>query len=1096
MELTGEEQKLKADYMREHRIGHLLDDMLHKLLLHEPENPKEFLRVQFFDGSPQHSPTIRLGEPQHPMRRRSSLRPSGGAPADNGRGGTRRSVRILTDNTQSKDEDDEGFVAPVSPTANPRGRAYDRQRRRSTYLDLYYRRNTGMDVGEERSSFTCSHIACVAVAISLFLDAKRCEELGYNEASAQTEGLSKVEREFFPWTVSLEDIFFSLRLPLHYLRNSKMTLSELYDITSDFLKTDFRLSGISAATLRHFDVHRVKHKEGDEETVAEQSDYLISAGAMRSKLVEEVTANDVVRIFSYEVTEEVQRAAMADWQQGAGEGSPRADRLDMKPTTASDMFSPGGINGTASSDKTIGGGLGGAVFSLVQSVNNVNHTATMAEVVLTDASSVIIPHEVRIRALHRALTLRESYGQRPRGYIEIAHKKEVNESDDVDLCITPTLLRGCGEFGVDLGYVAREVSSHLIAVSFAMHLLHGEARGGVCHGVDIGDVVRTLGLPLHLVCDSSMTLMAVRDYAAEYMSLRPEFSRYKVTQKSLTEKSVLATDFSRALQSMSLNNTDFTAPKTVLVLHFDPSAAFGVSGGDSSHWGIVVGYNAKGGKILIADTKPKKYQRTWVVSANVMFEAMVGKGFLTFHMTESHDNLDTPSESHIHRHSQVGILNRLRSDVSRGLFVQHYNPVVQSFEYPMTAYSITALGIALTRLGFSQASVTHIATHTDFDMNYLLSDHLTMPDLYRVAVNYIQRCCANEVRVTMTFLETNVHGDSVTLEEFVEDMKRHAESDEHGRSITMLNFSPHLFSLSNEAFGGYYGMISEISGTGAVICDCNPQAYYRAWRVRWPDLYNACCDTNELNGRARGYLRFQKISRAEAPAHAILGRGFNIATSRTTHPFKPPVSVHIRAVAFALCELGIPVSMEDVFYDTFHALESGEANAMASSRVSNARGNGDGGDPTSQTHPWKTAKFKFHMLKNTLDVRVSVAIANEFLNIHRQSGAGSARAAQVPVGVDTTLDEIRDIVSAAVKRTAGYVLLAVYDGKTAHSLTRSTVGVALVQDYNADTKEVLLADANPTKYGATWSVGLSQLLEATALTEQGGTGFFRIGEWY
>eukprot|EP01064_Diplonema_japonicum_P026569 TRINITY_DN3802_c1_g1_i1.p1 TRINITY_DN3802_c1_g1~~TRINITY_DN3802_c1_g1_i1.p1 ORF type:complete len:1014 (+),score=99.04 TRINITY_DN3802_c1_g1_i1:45-3044(+) len=848
---------------------------------------------------------------------------------------------------------------------------------------------TSMGHGKEvNPNVTCTHIGCLAMALTLVSGGK----------------------------VTIEDIFFTLKLPLHYLKNRSMTLSELSDIAESFIQLNGdRFSNVMIAK-RIFDV-----KLYDEEVTLTSALESNDTGARGPCIPLPQLAG-----YLQKETNSIQRCSVMHFDDLTAERTVtrgETDDEDEEPVVAPTIVT--------ASPVSVG------KFCVLQEFNPVKHEVTLCEPHFSGSKTGITKTTALLQYLYKSLSIPDKLTHRARGFLEVKLKTADSQSEPPPphMIYHARLLAGTGQAGTRLMNVHQHISTHLVAVAFALHVLHGQNEKGLGQtGVDVAGLVRALRLPLSMVCDSDMPLLDVHDYASRFLELSDESNNddTRIICRSMALKDAWDTEAAPSISMMEVEeefatelnkNKDPSRPRTVIMVSFNVNVAHDRLHMErempsDTHYGIVVGYDSESSTVLIADVSPRKFSATWSVSLFKLYSAMVTKGYLVFRKSGSKEQ---PS-------SRPSSARSTSTPVDTTTFVvKHPQEFLPSFLFPPRVFSVTLMSVALTRLGFDTLPA-EIATNSDYDISFLLSDKLTVNDSQRVLERYIDNILDNQVTVQTHLLDLNEHAGIVShWEDFLETIW---QQDRTSESVTILHFNGSMISPSSEFPGGYSGILTGYDSDRKLvsIMDANPKHFYRTWKVRVGALLKAVLNIDPESRRPRSLIRLFKRKKAD-----FVGNPIYKARVKTHHPFKEPPVPHLKCMAAALSALGYPTSTENILYNMKNEID-------------------------------------LCRIKNTMTLVQCAEIACKYL-VEKQLDHVKIATERLPA-----LDSFAGFVQPCVAANSKELICVAYRPFEAHPGVDGNVGLAII--HHITPTHVHLTDINPTKYGHIWTQEIPVLYSA------------------
>eukprot|EP01012_Entosiphon_sulcatum_P030227 TRINITY_DN3719_c0_g1_i1.p1 TRINITY_DN3719_c0_g1~~TRINITY_DN3719_c0_g1_i1.p1 ORF type:complete len:1024 (+),score=126.95 TRINITY_DN3719_c0_g1_i1:37-3108(+) len=1010
-----DEQK-KMDYLVEHRIPHLLDSIIAKLLDAMPDDPAEYISqlplqtksTKELTKKGSHSSLKKAQFPAH------SLSPEPGL------GSSRR----LSESGVRFDAEPEGeptlggmerghseHVIPMSKGELKKITGY-RKEFFDSYLDVDWTAPTNV---------RCVHIGCIAVALSYLIHGKKSLVL---------------EKR-----VTTEDVFFHSHLPLHYIGNSGITLAELYDIAVTFIQNDPRFRDTMGVQLVHFDT-QLYEGEVDVNNPNPTGDRgpVVTLPAFRQAFERDNRSDRRIRVFNFDPYVAEQGTAARDDEDDEDEEEEKPKQQTQKAKR-----------------KNRG------AYAVFVSYNAAKHTVELADIFI-DTDIKVKYRTTTLGQMYKASCALDAFSLRPRGFIEFRGDDESFGQSEVDdeagfrwnapPCLDDALLEGrpSGAVGTNLADVANCISPHLIAVAWGIHIAQGSA---LSLGINIARIMKTGQLPLNVVCNDDMSMDQVFSYAQTFVEKEVAgftFTRHPIiTPHEDAAPSMSVQDLEEYLGEVTKANADPKEPQVVMLLNFDVNTAHNVLGLDQgcvhSHWAVFVSFDEQEQLVRVADVFPKKFCKYWQLPITRLHTAMIGKGFLLLSRSPAGQLppfvLRRPAAARANsaRPGQRG------PQLSRPLATTN---LVNTLEFPPMIFCVTILAAAFARMGHN-ISVEDVISQCGVDISFLLSDHIALHDVNRVMNYVIQQNPGLKLSATARNFDTRRDGTPhVSPEQFTSLLASAAQQQKADRTqgCLIINYNAEMVHTHEHYLqhnGGDFGIVLDYDPATTLVTlgDVNPRQFYRCWAIPAATLHQACLDADYVTKRSRGYIR------VEVNPHPVpVGRAFDVRKLQNRHPFKVPVAPQLSGLAFAITELGHPCSVEDVFYTAYDIL----------------KGKAQEGD------------LQIGTLKSRLTLDQLVSMGNAYLTHkglrYRATAKASTKVAAIPVA------ELEDMVRRGA--TGPDVVCAVYTCGIVHDNSQTSVGLALVKHFDEAAKVVTLTDVNPTEYGVTWSCSLSTLHQALA----------------
>ncbi|KAJ9469512.1 Phytochelatin synthase [Diplonema papillatum] len=1059
--LTEDEKKRKGQYLKDKDVPHLVNDLLLAMTDSMPDEPVAFIR----DWAKGHKRVAGQAHPQGVVTigRRVSLSldstvvgdSDGDTPSSTAKSGSsmkKPTLKGSDDGKRSVSVLGGADGAAINENTGP-SQGNRRPARRNFFAS--YATPAEVQPGEKPPpQLPCQHLGCLAVALSFLLK--------YTETPPDGDAQQQQQQQ----RVTIEDIFFRLKLPLHYLHNPGMTLSELHDIALDYIEADprFTAGGLQILVKKvNFDPELLDDHEFSSDAPGRPPMCLTD---FRSALAVESQRVDMVRIFHYDHVL-VEQGGMKFLDEDESE----EDELDETARSQRhSVFRPT----TSSASKLTEGWLGAKSrgrYSIFQEFNALKHEVVLRNPKISEGGILLGESRVALPLLHRSFSSIDGFCQRARGFLEFS-VCPAPESSPVDIedrpvqsvlreCVKfhPRLLLGTGSCGTRLGNVHPDISTHLVALAFSLHLLCGQTGdGGGQLGIDIGSLVCGLNLPLSLVCDHSMSLKEVYAFAHRYLKEQSGHKQLQNARISLHSMQlanpwdpeaappISLSDLENAVKFVVDANTDPSKPACIMLLCFNANKAHQSLGLDRvpSHYGVLAGYDAAGSTVIVADVHPKKYTKFSLFPLFRLHEAMVGHGYLLF----TQDGFKVPDDVLSSAHSLASSTDQ-GSNLHAGTAKRPDYDFIPHFPFPPRIFSVTILSMALHRLG-AKVYPEQLATLSSYDVSFMLSYKLSIFDCQRVLRRYIAAHLDDEYTTeTCSLDKTHRSVAQNTSAFFAEMQKLHQEDAEGGKTATVLFYNASLVSPDAAEQGGNAGLlagVSEENGERVItVMDANASAHYRHWSVSAEKLLSAMLNVDPESSRPRSFLR---IRREKDPGL----KGLDVPTFRKVkvhHPLKAPPFPQLTCLAFCFSYLGLPSSAENVFYAGHLALVSPSASS----------GSGQG------LAPWRRKDFHLAALKKRLTTTSCAALGQKYLS---ERGSSLTVSAEPP---PATAAELQALIEQHVSAEKKSLLCFAYNPTVVHPGVVGVVGYAVA--YHLEGDVVHCADVNPSKYGLTWSQSVS-----------------------
>eukprot|EP01062_Namystynia_karyoxenos_P003600 TRINITY_DN1129_c0_g1_i2.p1 TRINITY_DN1129_c0_g1~~TRINITY_DN1129_c0_g1_i2.p1 ORF type:complete len:1207 (+),score=417.91 TRINITY_DN1129_c0_g1_i2:110-3622(+) len=927
---------------------------------------------------------------------------------------------------------------------------------------------------DESSQIACTYLGQVCAALSYLL---ACRADGY---------LPKKNR------VTVEDIFFTCHLPLHYIQNPAITLAELYDISKEFIDHDPRFRDQVRVEVFHMDPILVDGEVEQGEFANDTGDRGPPSVAVFRKMVEDdMKGLAAVSVFNFDPFVVEQSKLHVDDSEESDED---AEEIPMKQPTADPSATPTGegaargnecmaVYSSKNAPKTQFGRANMGWFSLCYDFNSVQHTIMLADAHI-DSEVHLTTNEAPLMAMYKACCSRDNFNKRCRGFIrfslaEVAPPLREEEVLDSRELFVPDLYLGKGHHGIPLSSVDPIISPHIVAYAMAVHLIQGMVLDESGVGINVMSVCKEMVFPLQCVCNFPMTLIQSFAYFQEYLA------KTKLSEKMYAIANPIETkvdtddapptmsimDFENVLIQTMERSMDSTMPSVVMILCFEVGCAHNtlrLAPEHASHYGFLMSYDQDKQMASVLDVNPKKFTRIWVTSLTRLHKALIGRGYIMLYKREEEEE---GGEVYMPRQDTM-----IKKQLSNLTLPPQARLHIRAFEFPPVAMCVTALAVALNRLG-EQMRVSHLVYQLDCDISFLTSDHISVQDMGRIMNNYLNHSGKKaEYSCQVVNCDKKADGsDRVTLEEFSAMLKT---VDGDSNTDVILQCSLPVLRQYGGGNGGEYLCLVEIrwneDGSGmAFLADVNPQIYFRHIQMPVARLFQGMCEVDVVSHRAGGYLLVSKGKPMPDYCRYDKGRACNSLLCPSTHPFRLPQAVHLSAISFALTHLGHPCSPEEIFYNAFTCL-AGERYRRGSA-----------------IFPWQQLKISLHQLKERMTVSAVARMLTKFEQSMHQDMKGDNVSSMEK-------DQFRKLLADSTKRQAQSLLIAVYSVQNVHNIESTDpqwrIGCGLVKGYDADTSMVTVADCNPTRYGDFWQCSVDTLYEATDLhdPEKDDNGLIRI----
>jgi hypothetical protein len=475
----------------------------------------------------------------------------------------------------------------------------------------------------------------------------------------------------------------------------------------------------------------------------------------------------------------------------------------------------------------------------------------------------------------------------------------------------------------------------------------------------------------------------------------------------------------------------------IMLLNFDINAAQNVTGldvkGETSHFGIVSGYDVANKVLTIADVSVKKFKKQWSAPMARIYNACVGFGYLLLS-----SKLPEVKGNGAPRYGQEIMENAKYS------LPPQVSGSKKLLEYPPKVYCTTLIAYALHVMG-EGATVEDIVYGSGLHLSFLLSDHLSVHDVARIARRFLTTRVDSDYKVeAVNFDKLALSGNRrVSLEQFRALIKSFAAKHPQKEGVLVFNFSAQLIASKpavwNGTYGGSYAILMSFDekDDSIIVGDANPEQFSRFWKCPVPVMYEACSTMDPISDRAKGYLTITRTQ--QKPPQ---GFGIDIRNCMVHHPFKPPLSSQVTAIAAAISELCEVVSPEEVIYSFFTAADG------------------------------------------SIDKRLSLSGlgASLTMSLLQEMCQRLIQRRQYPLDLSMSNDfkseqDFKRTVSAAGSYT---MCIVIYDVNMLWEIGQGWTGAAIVE--RLGDSDITLCDACPTRYGEQWTMPYEPLWRASSKT--------------
>eukprot|EP01062_Namystynia_karyoxenos_P003599 TRINITY_DN1129_c0_g1_i1.p1 TRINITY_DN1129_c0_g1~~TRINITY_DN1129_c0_g1_i1.p1 ORF type:complete len:1217 (+),score=433.21 TRINITY_DN1129_c0_g1_i1:174-3824(+) len=908
--------------------------------------------------------------------------------------------------------------------------------------------------------------------------------------------------------VTVEDIFFTCHLPLHYVVNPSISLPELYDIAREFVEHDPRFRDAIRVEVCHMDPVLV---DGE----VEQGEYANDTGdrgppslaAFRKHIEEDMQGTHGITVYNFDPFIVEQSKLHVDDTDSEGDEEEQKETPGEQPVAPYDGNVTSGP-GSATTDhapshtlpnqclavyksqekpKTKFQRRNRGWFSLGIEYNSAQHLMTLADAQI-DTEVHLKQNEAPLTALYRACCARDRVNGRLRGFVRFslvakaAPLKEEEELESRELFV-PDLYLGKGPHGIPLSSVDGHISLHIVAFAYAVHLIQGLTSDEAGQGVNCKDICNRMDFPLAAILNFPMSLVQAHAYFQAYLAKsglsEKMYSVVQPIEKKVDTDDAPPTmsimDFESVLIQVGERSLDSTQPNCVMVLSFDVGCAHNTLGlgTKESHYGVLMSYDQDKQMVAMLDVTPKKYSRMWFTSLMRLHKAVVGKGYILLYRRNQVDDDGAPMTDITVGRQDTAVRLKLSSAT---LPVQMSNEYIHAFEFPPRPMCVTPLAVAFNRLG-KYCMVRDIVNYIDVDPSFIVSDHVAIRDVARIANNYLNKNnLVDSWSVEVQNFDTKRDGTPrVTLEAFEEKLKAVVADKD---CVMIVQCSRAVLNAHGSGVGGEYCLIVEYNPDTqrVVVADVNPQIWFRHVALPLSWLYRGACEKDAVSIRERGWLIIRK---GPTPPYLRYSRGRDINFLRvpSAQPFRLPQAVHLSAISFALSTLeSPPCSPEEVFYTSFTCL-SGERFRRGSA-----------------IFPWQQLKISLHDLKERMTVGAVATMCTKF-----EEARGHLLKGVTVVG--QSREEFLVAVTESCKQEdPPYMLMVVYRSELVHDIKLDAdsinweTGCGLIKYFDPETRMVTVADCCPTRYGDFWEVTLDTLYDAADLVsaDKEDNGLVRI----
>eukprot|EP00759_Apiculatamorpha_spiralis_P053467 PhF_6_TR6209/c0_g1_i1/m.9347 len=848
----------------------------------------------------------------------------------------------------------------------------------------------------------CGWLGCAAMAISFLLD---------NSGTQQ---------------ISVDELFATNNLALHYTNFTSVCMAELFDIVHEFITTNPKcVSANMDAENISFDLETLEAVEETDEYSGDHAP-VVSLSAFRKELTADMTDTNSVHVFNYDpfvVQEANAKMEEEDDEDDDVSPSPKGDTSKVRKWQKKNM----------------------GAFAVLLGFNTTLHEAEIATVYLGSEVHVTV-EKASLQTLYNACCVKDGYTKRPRGYIKISRDNKKAKGNAAPTIFPVRLLDGSTSKGQLSIALDPQISPHILGLGLACHLaketllpqrLTTKGTRDQLRGIAVSDICETLKLPLHVVTAGSNkeSLHNSFAYLSMYFAAKGLGGDVHLGVVPISRKDNAA-DGAPSLTMDEFESQLWKLTKDagiIMLLNFDINTAQNVTGlevkGEASHFGIVSKYDPTNKVLTIADVSVKKFKKQWSAPMARIYSACIGYGYLLIS-----NKLPEVKGNGAPRYGQDILSNAkfsLPPQVNRPLAL---------LEFPPKSYCITLIAYVLHIMSES-VTVEDICYGSGIHLSFLLSDHLSLNDVVRIARRFISTRVDGGFVIEATNLDKLTTGNRrKSLDEFRNLIKEYATKKPY-EAVLVLNFSAVFIqskgNVWNGSYGGSYAIVTSFDEKTdtIVVADANPEKFYRHWKCPINVMYDACCAMDPISDRAKGYFT---ISRSNSVSKSQ-GYGIDIRNCMLHHPFKPPLSSQVTGIAAAVSELCEVVSPEEVIYSFY----------------TNAEGTVD----KQFSLMGLSASLTMVTLKNMCEKLIARRNYPLELNMYN----------------DFKLEQ--DFKRAISTAGAYNMCIVIYDVTTLWDIGgQSWTGAALVEHLGENS--VKLVDACPTRYGESWSTSYETLWAA------------------
>ncbi|KAG8348065.1 hypothetical protein TRVL_01115 [Trypanosoma vivax] len=921
---------------------------------------------------------------------------------------------------------------------------------------------------EVHNKIKCTHIGAVAVALSYLIGGEK-------------DCIERKKR------VTVEDIFFATQLPLHYIYSGVNSMQVTVDIIREFIAIDSRFKNEYGFSVVHFDI----------------SPTLGQVGLGRNDVGDRQTRMQLpefTRLLSHECEEESNAIRIVNYDPYILEQETTHDEGEESDDDNTTSLA-GSLCCLSRKEKNVYEKDNNGAYAIVVDVRHVVQLmVTLAEGVTGDELQVRL-FEVPVNALFKAMAAPRK-GERARGSLRIFRKDSVPVmmNDEVRSMFSPQLASGnvIGSLlqGTHASVVSTHISSHIIAVAWAMHLLGGVRLNayGYGNGLPVSDIIRTMKFPTEVFIDGNLPLGEVQRYAQEYIKIKKYnygVSTHYVLTNSVREDAaptISVFDLEAIINDVMGANEDPKAPRRVMLIMYNAMVAHNMLNvAQTPHWCVLSGYDRESQMALLIDTHPKKFLQTWTCPLERLHRALTLNGYLIFskfrkanifHRAGLEGEPPAAIDSALHELLQLGapcsitLTGQEHDDVAGGqkALVVERKDFLRTFHFPSLPLCPTMVALAITKLG-RPTTFEDVFMALPFEASSLMLRYFTLECMAVCLMTYIERLGLHMGVKTYHTDRSNNNTPRISVEEFREAVVQCVL--DNGKALVVL-----FNSVSIDVFGELhpFGSTGLVVGYNEMddyvtVMDTNPNEYFRSWSIPINALFAAIHDTDEKNRRC-GFL---VLDNDTAPMETLFPQDYTRSTPLHVLPvrnvFHVSPSPHFQALSFAFAQLGFFCSPEQIFYEAYFKTVEGKCLRQC------------------QAFAWRDVDVSLSVINKRMEISSLVQICEKFIgSLNFRSGAHAgmdnrdekANEDTVEIEVVGKLDEesidrvLRDATHHGDNRT---VLLLNYDTGRVHDVMDWGRSAALVKAYDPNTRKVLLWEGEHCVFGLFWTIDLMKLIE-------------------